>query len=245
MRLWLPDGRYFLDLGMEGGETERWVANIDGKDTFAIRYAPYDVGFTVNGTDVGEILGDGWHYDAVGGALSLTGDGPFELSGTLTNATVAIAANCAVTLSNAVVDASSVTNGGAIHLAPGVSVTLTLVGENAVTGGVGRAGLSIPAGTTLTLVGINADAHDTLFAVGGEGAAGIGGDDNSAAGTIRIQGGTVVATGGAGGAGIGSGDHGSGGSVEISGGVVTAVSGGEEGWRAFCRDIRAATPNAL
>ena len=27
--------------------------------------------------------------------------------------------------------------------------------------------------------------------------------------------------------------------------IGTAVSGGEEGWRAFCRDIRAATPNAL
>ena len=231
LRLWLPDGVWLLDLKLEDGDTERWVADVNASNAVTFRYLPSDpVGFTVNGTDVGEVMGDGWHHDTLRGIVALTGVGPFELSGTLTNATVAIAANCAVTLSNAVVDASAVTDAGAIHLASGVTATLSLVGENAVTGGVGRAGLSIPAGTTLTLVGINADAHDTLFAVGGEGAAGIGGDDNSAAGTIRIQGGTVVATGGAGGAGIGSGDHGSGGSVEISGGVVTAVSGGEDAY---------------
>jgi len=201
LRLWLPDGAWLLDLKLEDGDTERWVADVNASNVVTFRYLPSDpVGFTVNGTDVGEVMGDGWHHDTLRGIVALTGVGPFELSGLLTNATVAIAANCAVTLSNAVVDASAVTDAGAIHLASGVTATLSLVGENAATGGVGRAGVTVPAGATLTIDKSNLSTLQpfnlsTLAAAGGEGAAGIGGDSGAAVGTIRIAGGVVSATG--------------------------------------------------
>ncbi|MBQ3811556.1 MAG: 6-phosphofructokinase, partial [Kiritimatiellae bacterium] len=231
LRLWLPDGNWFLDLKPEGGDTERWVAAVDGENALAARYAPGSVGFFVNGTDVGEVVGEGWAFDTVRGGLTLSGDGPFELSGTLTNATVAIAANCAVTLSNAVVDASAVTNAGAIHLASGVTATLSLVGENAATGGVGRAGVTVPGGATLTITDGGASSpsepRGSLSATGGACAAGIGGDDSAQTGTIRIQGGAITATGGASGAGIGGGSYAGEQScrIEISGGFVTATAG--------------------
>ena len=230
LRAWLPNGRWFIDLKTEGGVQERWIAVVDGENCLATRYAPGSVGFFVNGTDIGEVIGDGWAYDAVRGALMLSGAGPFELSGTLTNATVAIAANCAVTLSNAVVDASAVTNAGAIHLKSGIAATLALMGENAVTGGVGRAGVTVSGGATMSItngVSVAAQGMGSLSATGGAGAAGIGGDDSAQTGTIRIQGGAITATGGASGAGIGGGSYAGEQScrIEISGGFVTATAG--------------------
>ena len=151
----------------------------------------------------------------------------------LTNATVGIEANCSVTLSNAVVDASSVTDAGAIHLKPGIAATLALMGENAATGGVGRAGITVPGGATLTIDKSNLSTLQplnlsTLAAVGGEGAAGIGADRGMRnVGTVRIGGGSVSATGGEGAAGIGGVGRSTGGVVEISGGYVVATSGGE------------------
>ncbi len=68
----------------------------------------------------------------------------------------------------------------------------------------------------------------TITAIGGYGAAGIGGSICLDGGTVRIFGGTVTATGGNMGAGIGSGYSRTnvirnGGTIEISGGTVTAT----------------------
>ena len=59
--------------------------------------------------------------------------------------------------------------------------------------------------------------------------AGIGGNEESNAGTITINGGNVNATGKNGGAGIGGGDHGSGGTITINGGTVIATGGNGAG----------------
>ena len=64
-----------------------------------------------------------------------------------------------------------------------------------------------------------------LIAQGGRNAAGIGGGDGGAGGTVTINGGVVAATGGWGAAGIGGGDDGAGGMVTINGGTVTAQGG--------------------
>ena len=57
--------------------------------------------------------------------------------------------------------------------------------------------------------------------------AGIGCNEEQAAGTITINGGTVTVTGGGNGAGIGGGRHGYGGNVTVNGGTVTAKGGSQ------------------
>ena len=64
-----------------------------------------------------------------------------------------------------------------------------------------------------------------MTALGGYNAPGIGGGFYSAAGTLRIEDGTVTATGGSYGAGIGCGAYAASGSVTIAGGDVTATGG--------------------
>ena len=113
---------------------------------------------------------------------------------------------------------------------PGTAATLALMGENAVTGGVGRAGVTVSGGATISItngVSVAAQGMGSLSATGGAGAAGIGGDDNAQTGTIRIQGGAITATGGASGAGIGGGSYTAWQDcrIEISGGLVTATAG--------------------
>ncbi len=66
----------------------------------------------------------------------------------------------------------------------------------------------------------------TVIANGGEYSAGIGGGNSGNGGTVTINGGTVEAAGGEYGAGIGSGDGGNGGTVTINGGTVTAIGVG-------------------
>ncbi len=67
-----------------------------------------------------------------------------------------------------------------------------------------------------------------LYASGGLYQSGIGGGNNSAGGTITINGGEVHAVGYGSGAGIGGGNNGNGGNITINGGNVTAI-GGESG----------------
>ena len=57
------------------------------------------------------------------------------------------------------------TEGPAITIAEGANVTLTIVGDNYVYGGRGSAGIYVPVGSTLTIVG-----DGTLTAVGGDAA---------------------------------------------------------------------------
>jgi len=95
-----------------------------------------------------------------------------------------------------------------------------------------QAAIGVPTGSSLTIV--DSVGGGTLTAIGGIGAAGIGGDFLQSAGTIVINGGAINATGGArlgefSGAGIGGGAVANGADVTIRGGTVTATGGGATG----------------
>ncbi len=83
-------------------------------------------------------------------------------------------------------------------------------------------GIAVLNGRALNIFGV---ASGALTALGGDGAAGIGGSYDHSGGTVTINGGTVMVTGGSSGAGIGGGSLGAGGTVTINGGTVTATGG--------------------
>ena len=93
-------------------------------------------------------------------------------------------------------------------------VTLTLKGENHLTGGNGGSGITSNGSLTIT-----GGENDSLTAQGGSGANGI-----SSSGSLTISGGTVTANGGDGSNVSGSGITSNGG-VTISGGTVNAAGG--------------------
>ena len=104
------------------------------------------------------------------------------------------------------------------------NATIILAGSNSVTGRWNAAGIFIPSGKTLTILG-----SGSLRATGGSDGAGIGGTEGTSCGSIIIQGGTVTATGTGECAGIGSGSATDAniicGDISISGGTVTAKGG--------------------
>ena len=107
-------------------------------------------------------------------------------------------------------------------------VTLTLKGDNHLTGGNGDTygGSGIASTGSLTISG---GETDSLTAQGGSGEN--GGDGITSSGSLTISGGTVTATGGNSTGIVGSGGSGihSGGDVTISGGTVTATGGDSTG----------------
>ena len=146
------------------------------------------------------------------------------------------ARNVNITLKNVTIEGLG-NNQSPIFLYGASSPTLTLVGENTLRGGAGRAGIQAQQGTALTINGTG-----SLTARGGNFSAGIGGGDGSSGGTIFIDGGTITAIGSISGAGLGGGWQGASGNIYIGGGVVTAIGGsgaqgigrgsgsGESGW---------------
>ena len=94
-------------------------------------------------------------------------------------------------------------------------VTLTLKGDNSLTGGNGGSGISSSGSLT-----ISGGENNSLTAQGGSGS-GI-----FSSGGVTISGGTVNATGGSSSGGSDSGDGIHSGSLTISGGTVTATGGG-------------------
>ena len=108
-------------------------------------------------------------------------------------------------------------------------VTLTLKGDNSLTGGIsgngsGRNGIASSGSLT-----ISGGEKDSLTAQGGNGGDGIyGGDGITSSGSLTISGGTVTATGGNSTDSVGSGGRGIysvSGDVTISGGTVNANGG--------------------
>ena len=147
-----------------------------------------------------------------------------------------------------------VSEGGAFTLGRENEVTLLLRSgsSNSFESGKGWAGISLGAGTSLSIDCPEArrsarNPAGTLTASGGSGGAGIGKDSGAGrdqAGRIVIRGGRVTAVGQNGGAGIGAGKRGAMGPVDILGGTVSATgqSGGGAGiggaLRAAVGDIR-------
>ena len=115
------------------------------------------------------------------------------------------------------------------------NATIILVGTNSVTGRENAAGIFVPEGKTLTILGSGSlhatggNTSSTALGYGLIGGAGIGGTEGTSCGSIIIQGGTVSATGTGWCAGIGSGSAFDAnitcGDITISGGTVTATGG--------------------
>lgn len=128
----------------------------------------------------------------------------------------------------------------AFDLGKGNQVTLKLADgkENIFTTGFNYAGISLGAGTDLTIEGAMIDHNDSdrshigrLTATGGSYSAGIGrsfGYSGQRDGTsdITIKGGIIQATGGEGGAGIGGGNHSPFGNISITSAEIHAKSRG-------------------
>lgn len=108
----------------------------------------------------------------------------------------------------------------------GATVNMTLIGANALNSADGHAGLQVPAGAALQVVG-----SGSLTAQGGMNGAGIGGQSGVSAGSIAVYSGNVEALGSGGGAGIGGGNGGAGGIVLAEGAdTIVSATGGPNGY---------------
>ena len=195
---------------------------------FAATAISAPVGVTVNGIaldDAGS-SGDGWTY--VSPTLTLSGPGPFTLSGGNTAGKVQVVVPAgvtnAVTLSNLTLKMPwSMNNVCAFALETDARVSLFLAGESIFESASNRAGVEVPAGALLSITNAPDDSAGTLLAYGGYQAAGIGSGYEGAAGTVTVNGGIVVAQGGYYSAGIGAGYYGAAGSLTVNGGEVIAT----------------------
>ena len=165
--------------------------------------------------------GDGWAFSLDTCVISLSGAGPFEISGCREDIAIRADADCAVQLSDLVITNST------LALAPfdcgSNTVTMSLSGTNRLVSAVqdtvsGAPGIRAATGASLTIDDVRPSGAEpsVLVAVGDFLSAGIGGGYNDAGGTITIAGGDVSATGGLNAAGIGGGYHGAGGTITIS-----------------------------
>ena len=177
--------------------------------------------------------GDGYSYS--GGLLTITGEGPFIITTSSSVSGRGIVVNTASTTAAITLEDVSISNTGTSACALAISgssvVELTLSGSSSLISGSNRAGLEVPLGTELTILGTPADS---LNVTGGQCAAGIGGGYSvtpAVSGTIIIKGSVIEANGGTApggtgaGAGIGGGRGGSGGTITIEGGDITATGG--------------------
>ncbi|MBR1609525.1 MAG: InlB B-repeat-containing protein, partial [Kiritimatiellae bacterium] len=213
--LWLPYTNGVRKVSLNGQEF------VGGGSTNNV-FASTTGGVTVNGTNIAVLSGDGWTFSTDTRIVSLSGVGPFAISGEGTNVCIRADADCAVTLANL-----SITNdvAGLVPFDCGSHiVAMTLSGTNLLAAsGENAPGIRTVPGASLVLA--EAAAGGALFAQGGEKAAGIGGGNEASGGTITITGGDVTAAGGQFATGIGGGYIGFGGTISISGGTVAATGG--------------------
>jgi len=218
IHLWLPNGTHIFEA--------------NGREcTVTIQDGVVPTGVTVNGQEIATapaVPGAGWAYDAPNRTLSLTGTGPFTLSGTNVVGGVRVVVSSGVvkpvTLANLTL---RMTGSGqcAFMLGTGANVSLVLAGTNALASGYNCAGIQVESGRTLSITNAPGDDAAALSVTGGRNAAGIGGGNSVNGGTVNILGGIVTAAGGNGASGIGGGFKGAGGTVSIAGGTVFAQGG--------------------
>ncbi len=154
-----------------------------------------------------------------------------EITGTLKNE------ECALTIDGVTVNLtiSNLTlwggTRGTVVLQNNATLNLTLKGSNTLMGYESSTAIKVPKGCTLRIQSIDGSDANSLTAIGGGGAAGIGASkytgnatmDVQTVGTIIIDSGTVNAKGTYNGPGIGGTAMCTTGSVIINGGVVTAT----------------------
>lgn len=145
----------------------------------------------------------------------------------LTNTVSVTGGTHEITMNDVIIDVSGISGAWAFSIATGATVDLKLAGRVMLKSGEYAAGLSVPAGATVTISAISPSG--TLTAEGGKNGAGIGGGRAVSGGNITILSGTVDARGGENAAGIGGGYYGNGtaanGIICISGGRVMATGG--------------------
>ena len=145
----------------------------------------------------------------------------------LTNTVSVTGGTHEITMNDVIIDVSGISGACAFSIATGATVDLKLAGRVMLKSGEYAAGLSVPAGATVTISAISPSG--TLTAEGGKNGAGIGGGRTVSGGNITILSGTVDARGGENAAGIGGGYYGNGtaanGIICISGGRVMATGG--------------------
>jgi hypothetical protein len=219
------EGRYFFyvadgDYAFKANSLD-YVVRVEGGPATAIRIDPSNpTGVTVDGTDVCAGMGPGWTYDMQSSNLVLSA-GASVIAGSNTEGRVNATVAADMTLTASGLTLRAAVGKAAIALAPGVTATLALEGENALTGGSQHPAVEVPDGASVEILG-----DGSLVANGGSYAAGIGGAISQPVGTVAISGGTLDVTGGTYSAGIGSATDGTNGTIVVSGGSVTARAHG-------------------
>ncbi|GAA4729552.1 hypothetical protein GCM10023350_11040 [Nocardioides endophyticus] len=169
---------------------------------------PTRLGYVFGGWRKGSATGPAWSYTSE----TASTDPESRTSFTIYASWIPLAAG----------DCHSFVTGCQLVLQSDDDVVLDLRGRSwRLDGGSHGAGIDLPAGATLTVV--DSVGGGQLDAVGGDGAAGIGGAVGQAAGTLVVRSGAVLATG-TGGAGIGGGAGADGGTVTVSGGFLSTMS---------------------
>ena len=175
---------------------------------FAVTASAALTGVTINGEPLNDAAGSsgaGWAYTPP--TLTLSGAGPFMISGTNTAGEVCVivqtGVTCDVTLSNLTLAATD-NQQCPFALESGANVTLFLAGNNSLRSGDRRAGIEVATGRTLSITNAPGDDAAFLSVRGAYLGAGIGSGGSGNGGTITISGGTVEATGGSWSAGIGA-----------------------------------------
>ncbi|MDO5320044.1 MAG: hypothetical protein Q4G65_15555, partial [bacterium] len=146
-------------------------------------------GVTVNGVDVSEGSGEGWTYANTSKTLTLSGVGPFTLSGTNTSGSVLVSvrADMVVTLSNLVLR-TTISNKCSFDVASGNSLQIVLAGTNELTSGPYCAGLQVAAGASVWINEAVGASDASLKVQGGsQGGAGLGGKRRASCGSIFIE----------------------------------------------------------
>ena len=230
---WLPKGGYEwgtkLNASLSDGDT-LWVCYVEEQHSVATGYHPLHI--EIDGEDIAHLNGNGWYAELSGSdgsivdgtkaSLVITNAGPHVITG-YGNAGIDIGCDCELTISDLKLDVADWRNKTPLWLANGVTLDLTIEGENRLIGGADSPGIAVCKTRTLNIVG----GSGTLMAQGGKNAAGIGGSySQKESGTINIKGGTIMAIGGSNAAGIGGAQTTSqSGDINISGGIIAAYGG--------------------
>ena len=264
-----------VSISQDGTASCTWTPPTDGLSVITAKYKAtgYDALKAVfyydpDAIDLSATGSGGFGYTYGSNTFTINQNGAYVFTGITSGGAankiaVASGVSADVTLRDASIDVSRTSNACAFSIAAGAKVNLTLEGQNTLKSGEYCAGLQVPgdpnnpSGNAFLTIGAPSDS-DSLTATGGSQGAGIGGGNNSAGGsitinggkveaigycdgagigggfgspgsTVEINGGTVMATGGERGAGIGGGNNGAGGNITVSGGNVTANGGSDDG----------------
>lgn len=207
-----------------------WYAAVETASPGKNRYACFTLSprIVIDVTDCGVELEDDGFYLNQRGVMSTkyAALGQYTITGASNAASHAIRVRAGeavtVTLENVRLDLSEQRWKSPFELEEGASVELILKGENELRAGTTRAAVEVAEDASLT---VSADSTGGLIAVGGAGAAGIGGGTGKPCGSVQVQGGVIEATAMSGGAGIGQGSGGTDGSFSVSGGQLRLTGG--------------------